>query len=554
MPIKPYVPEDDVLKFEFKVANTNNGLDSLLKEASINFELNKIPTAKFSFVASNIEVNKDQLLSSDSLKENVTIEFIITTGKAKKTLFKGKIKSVEKVQNNNSITTKIECKDLALSLTFPSEEKETNDTTFKDKLTKIADKLKVGEGLTGAWENEKITYNTSTLPWDFVVSYLDSIGVLLAVKNGELSGIDYKKEAPTEKYVAENGINVFSFSGKIDESKKIKKVSIEAWDSSSQALKKSDSEQDAPNPNIKTIRLNENNLTEGTIKLMADAILKKSSHTSISGKVSTFGNLNAGIGDFIILNKVNESIDGKKVLISGELHTIENGCWRTEYTLGLESEQGFAANATKNNANPQSQIGQTNLVSGLLIGIVMQIEDDPKKEFRIKVKIPALAENGNGVWARLATLNASNQMGSFFIPNVNDEVILGCFGSNPDTPVILGGLYSSAIKPPYEIKKENYIKAFVTKEGTKIEFDDEKKQIELSTKKGNKILISDDKKGITLEDENKNKIVMNADGILIESAKDIILKAKGDVKIDGVNIKVKASANIELKGSMIKLN
>lgn len=554
MPIKPYVQDDDVLKFEFKVADSNDGLDSLLKDASINFELNKIPTAKFSFVASNIEVSKDELLPSDSLKENADIEFIITVGKKKKTLFKGKIKSVEKTQSNDSITTKIECKDLALAMTFPSEEKETNDETFKDKLTKFAGKLKIGNGLSGAWDSEKITHNTSTLPWDFVVSYLDSVGVLLAVKNGEISGIDYIKEAPTEKYVAENGINVFSFSGKIDESKKIKKVSIEAWDPSTQSLKKSDSEQEAPNPNIKTVRLNDSNLTEGTIKMMADALLKKSHHTTLSGKVSTFGNLEAGIGDFIILNKVNDAIDGKKVIISGELHTIENGCWRTEYTLGLESEQVFANTATKNTSNPQAQIGQTNLVSGLQIGIVMQIEDDPKKEFRIKVKIPALAENGNGVWARLATLNASTTMGSFFIPNVNDEVILGCFGNNPDTPVILGSLYSSAINPPYEIKKENYIKAFVTKEGTKIELDDEKKQIELSTKKGNKVYISDDKKGITLEDENKNKIVMNADGILIESAKDIIMKAKGDIKMEGVNIKVQASANVEVKGSMIKLN
>lgn len=554
MPIKPYIPEDDVLKYEFKVSGANNGLDSLLKDATINFELNKIPSAKFSFVASNIEVNKDELLPSDSLKENAEIEFIISIGKEKKTLFKGKIKSVEKIQNNDSITTKIECKDLALAMTFPLEEQETNEQTFKDKFTKIVGKLKVGTGLSGSWESEKITHNTSTVPWDFVVSYLDSVGVLLAVKNGELSGVDYVKAPATEKYVAENGINVFSFSGKNDESKKIKKVSIEAWDPSSQSLKKSESEQEAPNPIIKTIRLNDNNLVEGTIKLMADAILKKSIHTAISGKVTTFGNLTAGIGDYIILNKVNDSIDGKKILISGELHTIENGCWRTEYTLGLESEQVFGNTATKNILNPQAQIGQTNLVSGLQIGIVMQIEDDPKKEFRIKVKIPALAENGSGIWARLATLNASSSMGSFFIPNVNDEVLLGCFGNNPDTPVILGGLYSSAIKPPYEIKKENYIKAFVTKEGTKIEMDDEKKQIELSTKKGNKIFISDDKKGITLEDENKNKIIMNADGILIESAKDIILKAKGDLKIDAVNIKAKASANIELKGSMIKLN
>jgi len=117
-----------------------------------------------------------------------------------------------------------------------------------------------------------------------------------------------------------------------------------------------------------------------------------------------------------VLNKVNDAIDGKRVLISGELHTIENGCWRTEYTLGLESEKSFSENANKQSANPQALIGQTNLVSGLQIGIVMQIEEDPKKEYRIKVRIPALAESGNGVWARLATLNGSTSMGSFLFP------------------------------------------------------------------------------------------------------------------------------------------
>lgn len=554
MSIKPYTPDDDVLKFEFKVGDSNNGLESLLKEASINFELNKIPTAKFTFVASNIEVNKKELLPSDSLKENDEIEFIITVGKSKETLFKGIIKSVEKNQSDNSITTKIECKDKALAMTFPIKEGETNDESFADKFKKFAGELEIGNNLSGGWDSEKITHNSTTLPWDFVLSYLDSVGIQLAVKNGKLNGVDLKKNDDIEKYAAENGINVFSFSGKNDESKKINKVSIETWDPSKQAFKKSDADQKAPNPNIRTIRLNDNIFSESTIKTITDAILKKSIHTCITGKVKTFGNVKAGIGDYLVLNKVNDAIDGKKVLISGELHIIENGCWRTEYTLGLESEKAFSENANKQSANPQALIGQTNLVSGLQIGIVMQIEEDPKKEYRIKVRIPALAESGNGVWARLATLNGSTAMGSFFIPNVNDEVILGCLGNNPDTPIILGSVYSSAIKPPYEIKKENYIKAFVTKEGTKIELDDEKKVIELSTKRGNKLLITDDKKGIILEDENKNKIIMNADGISIESAKDIILKAKGDIKMDSINSKMKASGNIELKGSMIKLN
>lgn len=554
MPIKPYTPEDDVLKMEFLVAGSDSGLDSLLKEASINFELNKIPTAKFTFVASNSEVTKNELIPGNSLKENTEIEFVVTVSKSKKTLFKGIIKSVEKIQNEEAITTKIECKDKALEMTFPIKEAETNDETFDDKFKKYVGQLELGSNLSGSWGSEKITHNSSTLPWDFVLSYLDSVGIQLVVKNGKLEGVDLTKTAPTEKFTAENGINVFSFSGKMDESKKLSKVSIETWDPSQQAFKKSDADQEASNPNVKTIRLNDSVFSEATVKTITDAILKKSTHTCITGKVKTFGNIEAGIGDFIVLNKVNDTIDGKKVLISGELHTIENGSWRTEYSVGLESGKSFSENANKLNTSPQDHIGQTNAVSGLQIGIVLQIEADPLNEYRIKVRIPALAENGNGVWARLATLNGSSEMGSFFIPNVNDEVILGCLGNNPDTPVILGSLFSSAIKAPYEIKKENYIKAIVTNEGTKIELDDEKKVIELSTKKGNKLLITDDEKGIVLEDENKNKIVLSQDGITLESAKDIILKAKGDLKMESINSKVNASAIMELKGSMIKLN
>ena len=57
-----------------------------------------------------------------------------------------------------------------------------------------------------------------------------------------------------------------------------------------------------------------------------------------------------------------------------------------------------------------------------------------------------------------------------------------------------------------------------------------------------------------ISDENKNKIVMNKDGITIDSSKDVIIKAKGNIQIEGVQNTIKASGIMELKGSMIKLN
>ena len=42
---------------------------------------------------------------------------------------------------------------------------------------------------------------------------------------------------------------------------------------------------------------------------------------------------------------------------------------------------------------------------------------------------------------------------------------------------------------------------------------------------------------------------MNEDGIKIESIKDIILKAANDLKAEGVNVNIKASAQAKVEGS-----
>jgi len=109
-------------------------------------------------------------------------------------------------------------------MTLPSTEPETNNQTFEDKLKLFTKKLKLNEELSGKdWGKEKITHNSATLPWDFVLGYLDSVGVFVSIKNGEFNGVDLIKTPTTEKYLAEKGINVFSFIRKSDDTKKYKK-------------------------------------------------------------------------------------------------------------------------------------------------------------------------------------------------------------------------------------------------------------------------------------------------------------------------------------------
>lgn len=557
--VQPFYPSETLLKLEFLINGENKGLDSLLTEGKVHFELNKIPFAKFTFTCAEEDFKEggDSPLQSLNRAQGdapIEIEVKIAFENQMQTLFKGVIKSLDLEHENCNVVAKIECKDVALRLSQSSTEEENNTQSFGDRLTAFTNNLEVSDNLTGqSWSEEHITHNNTAVPWDYLIGFLDSIGMLVALRNAVMTGIDIVHPETTATYTAENGINVFAFTGRVDPERRRSMVTIQHWDIENQTVNTVTSSQDA-SENPHTVRIDQTNLQPETLQRVADTIIAKSKIASITGTVTTFGNLTAKAGDFIEFSKVNPEIDKEKLLISTEEHLISNGCWKTVYTYGLESERSFTENTTTGINNAHAQVGQSNSVNGLLIGIVTQIVEDPDNQFRIKVRIPMLSENGEGVWARLATMHAANEMGSYFIPNIDDEVILGCLGNNPDTPIILGSLYSSTRAMPLPITEDNYVRGFVTKEGTKILMDDEKKSIEVSTKKGNKLMISDDLKGFVLEDENQNKITMNDQGITIESCKDLNLKAKSNIKIEGVQISANASGTMELKGATININ
>jgi uncharacterized protein involved in type VI secretion and phage assembly len=159
------------------------------------------------------------------------------------------------------------------------------------------------------------------------------------------------------------------------------------------------------------------------------------------------------------------------------------------------------------------------------------------------------------VWARLASFYGSSGFGAFFIPEVGDEVVLGFFNNDPSCPVILGSLYSSGRTPAYAITAENNIKALVTRSKLKVEFDEEKKVITLVTPANNTIVISDDSKSILLQDQNNNKVELSPSGILLDSPKDITIKALGKVAITATqNVEVTSQMDVKVAGLNINQN
>jgi uncharacterized protein involved in type VI secretion and phage assembly len=163
------------------------------------------------------------------------------------------------------------------------------------------------------------------------------------------------------------------------------------------------------------------------------------------------------------------------------------------------------------------------------------------------VKIPIINNSEQGIWCRLALLDAGENRGSIFRPDLGDEVVIGFINEDPNDAIILGMLNSSAKPAPFPGEDANNIKGFVTRSEMKFLFDDDAKSITMETPSGKKISLNDDE--IKLEDENSNVIIMDSKGISIDSAGNIAINSKGDVTIEGVNVNIKASAQLKAEGT-----
>jgi uncharacterized protein involved in type VI secretion and phage assembly len=187
-------------------------------------------------------------------------------------------------------------------------------------------------------------------------------------------------------------------------------------------------------------------------------------------------------------------------------------------------------------------------VSGLQIGIVTSNED-PDGEHRVRIRLPLLGLSSDGLWARVASLDAGDDRGFFFRPEIGDEVTVGFLADDPCYPVILGMLHSSAKAAPLPGSDDNHEKMFKSRSGMSFHFNDDKVVMTLATPAGNSITLNEDEKSLTLADQNGNSITMDSDGIRLESAKAVAFKAGTETKLEAsTSINIKAGSELKLEG------
>jgi uncharacterized protein involved in type VI secretion and phage assembly len=212
--------------------------------------------------------------------------------------------------------------------------------------------------------------------------------------------------------------------------------------------------------------------------------------------------------------------------------------------------------------NDASAAGLMGAVRGLQIGKVVQLQNDPDGEDRILVRMPVIDNTAQGIWMRVASLDAGASRGAFFRPEIGDEVIVGFINDDPRDAVVLGMLHSSARPAPISAQDVNHEKGFTTRSSMHLSFNDDTKTITIDTPAGNKIVLDEQGTKIEITDQNSNKVTMNTRGVKIESPLNIELKAGanltltagGMLSIGAASLGIKADGNVSVEGAVAKLS
>lgn len=317
--------------------------------------------------------------------------------------------------------------------------------------------------------------------------------------------------------------------------------------------------------------------------VLAKSVLMQLLQGLYQGSGSCIGLPNLRPGQMIEIRGVGKRFSGK-YLLSQVTHTIDESGYRTNFEISQEYPNNFLQNLRKKIDETPSPNKQEK-ITGVMVGLV-ENNIDPEGLGRVQVSFPHLSDVNLSNWARIATLMAGGDSGTYFLPDIGDEVAVLFEQGNINKPIIIGGLWNGKARPPEVNKGINEKKVIQTKSGIKILFDETPgmENLTLQTKTGSTIKIDDTpaaekiffqlkgtEQSVTLEQGtnliklgDNNFIELKQDGVTIKfntnyvhlSSSEMTLRFddNNSIQMSSQGVNIKGTPNINLNANQVNVN
>ena len=197
----------------------------------------------------------------------------------------------------------------------------------------------------------------------------------------------------------------------------------------------------------------------------------------------------------------------------------------------------------------QGSSEESGRIYGVAVGIVSN-NKDPMNLGRVRMTFPWLSDDHESDWARIATTMAGPTRGTYFLPEVNDEVLVAFEHGDVRFPYVIGAMWNGQDQPPANNSDgQNNIRVIQSRSGHIVRLDDTdgNEKIEIIDKTGNNSL--------TIE-SSSNNITLTCNGRMkLQAMQGVEITSQADVKIQAnTTMDIEATGNASLKGMLVNIN
>jgi len=206
---------------------------------------------------------------------------------------------------------------------------------------------------------------------------------------------------------------------------------------------------------------------------------------------------------------------------------------------------------------PEKREVQVSRIAGVVIGVVTN-NQDPDGLGRVKVKFPWLSDTDESNWARVATLMAGKDRGIYFLPEVEDEVLVAFEHGELRFPYVIGSLWNGKdASPAQNDDGKNNLRMIKSRSGHVISLSDKegKEKIEIVDKSGKNSLKFDTASNTLTITAEKDIVLSATNGTIKLDAQKLEIKSSADAKFEaGAGMDLKANGQMNVKGATVNIN
>lgn len=551
MPASPQESTDGALGLTIKLDGSAISDATEVSSVEIIKDIGRIPEARVMILVSEIIADDAPELDGATFKIGQDISIAAYYGDGEEqTLFEGVVMATRfRADERAGLRLELTCRDKAMALLELGQSVLYAQMKDSDVMSAVISDAGLESDVEATTDAVADQLRFAASDWDYLRILADRNGLVLIADAGKVSAKtpDSSAEPPL---VITLGVDLIELDVSVDAQRAIGGAELNAWSSASQEMvtgtggtppavtlgnASSSAISDVLGARTRSAST-ASDLAKADLDRIAKARVQRSVLAAVHGHCRFQGSGAIAPGDMLEIAATGPAFSGK-AYVSGVRHELREGNWITEARLGLA--QDWATDRAGSGGQVTAGITAPHL--GLQIGKVITIAEDPDGKQRIKLSLPMVASQPAVVWARYGQPYATGSAGIQFMPEVDDEVIVGFLSADPNSAIVLGSLHNGNAAQPIAPEEPNNLKGIITRSDLRIDFDDDKKILTLSTPGGHSITMDDDASELTFADMNGNSITCSSSGIEIKSDKDITVTATG--KID-----LQASQDATLQG------